>query len=185
MGPRFSEASSVKAPSVAAGGVTSGSVASWLTWVDTSHAANSLVDEEDATSIANYSNIAGFGNNRDHETPKAPRASILKNTGILLQKQQTPTSLLDMDDVTVPLTTSTTPLSPKAFFSNTILSGTAWHAASSASLMSFETDDSWQRTQRKKSGPNQSQLDDPKNGEELIPSRSSPYGTFMHQRMSS
>ena len=79
----------MKALSVVARDLAGGSVASWLSQMDASHAANSLLDEEDAASIANYSNIDSVANGKDHETRRAPRASLFKN--ILQQKQQTPT----------------------------------------------------------------------------------------------
>lgn len=102
---------------------------------------------------------------------------------MLQQKQQTPASLLDMDDGGLPPATAISPLSPKALFFNTILWPTTSHAVSSASLMSFEADDSWKRLENNKKDPNQkvmSLLDGPSNGEELLAYRSDPDGTFKY-----
>ena len=170
----------MKTPSVVARDLTGGSIAPWLSQMDTSHAANSLLDEEDAVSIANYSSIDSIANGKDHETPPAPRASLFKNT--LQQKQQTRTSILNMDDIGVSLTSSSTRLSPKALFSSTILSQATSHTASFTSLMSFEADD-WQPVDHKKMSPSQkvkSLLGGLSNDEELIAYRSYPDCTFKY-----
>ena len=124
--------------SVVARDLTSYSVASWLGQIYTSYATNSLSWTKkmlQALQTMAPSKVS-------LQAPSGSSASLFKNI-LQQQKQQTPTSLLDMCHVGVLLTTSTTHLSLKALFSNTILSQVISHAASSTSLMSFEAGDDW------------------------------------------